>query len=404
MAVFRYTGFSQGGQSVAGSIDATSEQTALDLLVNRGITATSLDSGPARQAAEKTAGLARRRIPATTRTLFVRELATFLEADIPLLEALGVMRDQESNSAFQNVLADLYGRVQGGESFSAALGAHPAVFPPLLTSMVRVGETGGMLAGVLEQMASWMEHEQEVRGEITNAMAYPLVVLTLGALTVMILVSFVLPRISSIFVGMEANLPLPTKILMSVAGFMGKWWWLFLVAITVAVAALRWAVRTAGGRAAWDHLMLTTPIFGSLNLKAAVARMARACAALLGAGVPLLETLQVVRGLMTNSKMAQVIDRAKDRVTQGQSLAKALGDTPFFPGGVIHLLSVGERTGRLGEMFGRVAGTLERQTRARIKVLLELLAPALIVVLAVLVAAVALSILLPIFRMNQILR
>ena len=337
MATFRYSGFSGDGQRAAGSVEAASEALAYDHLMGQGITPLALEAsaekgngGAAESATES------RRVPTATRIGFVRELATFIRADIPLLEALGVLCHQESNPAFRAVLEDLFTRVQGGESFSHALTRHERVFPPLLISMVRVGETSGKLAPVLEQMADWLEHEEEVRSEVRGALAYPAIVLGLGIVTITILVSFVLPRIGSVFMGMEANLPLPTRILMGISGFMGRRWWLVLAIAAALFFLARALVRSKRGKALYDRLSLRLPLVGPVALKSSVARLARACGALLGAGVPLLEALRAVRGLMTNSLMAAMVEGAIERVTRGGSLAKALGEFSYFPETVIH--------------------------------------------------------------------
>lgn len=406
MAVFNYTGFNPTGKSIAGTIEAATEKVAFDSLSGNGITPISLEAGEEAARAKAAGGFNTlfKHVPMAIRTQFVRELATFIHADIPLLEAINVIRVQETHPIFKEILNDVHDRVQGGESFSKALAAHPRVFSQLFVSMVRVGETGGLLGTVLDQMATWMEHEEEVRAEIRGAMAYPVMIVLLGMVTVFILLSFVLPRITAIFAGMEASLPLPTKMLMGTADFMGKWWWAILGGAAILGFAQYRFLKTAIGRRFYDRASLSVPIFGGLTSKSAVARFARASAALLAAGVPLLEALKVVRGLLGNSLMTAMVDQTIERVTRGRSLSKALGESPYFPASAVHLLGVGEKTGRLGEMFGRVADTFEKQTRARIKVMLELLSPLMIIALAVMVALIAVSILLPIFQMNKLMR
>lgn len=411
MAQFNYSGFNAAGKNVAGTIEAPSEKSALDLLGDGGIIPSEISIDTNGHGDVESAGTVeqirqrgRGRIPMAVRTLFVRELATFLHADIPLLEALGVLHHQEVNGHFRAILGDLYHRVQGGESFSSALAHYPKVFSPLLISMVRVGETGGMLGNVMDQMANWMEHEEEVRGEVRGALAYPAMILVLGIATVLILTTCVMPRITGIFSSFKANLPLPTRVLMGISNFMSGHWQVALVGVVVIGVLIYYAIRSQAGRTVWDTLSLKLPLFGNLARKNSIARFARANAALLAAGVPLLESLKVVRGLLGNKIMVAVVDNTIESVTRGQSLAKTLAQSPYFPPSVTHLLGVGERTGRLSEMFDRVAKTFERQTRGQIKVLLELLAPMMIVLLAVMVGLIALSILLPIMRINQLMR
>ncbi len=410
MVHYRYSGFDGAGHSVAGTIEAPAEKAALDLLADGGIIPSEIELDPNRRAPVASDAPGQRRtgrrgrIPMTARVLFVRELATFLQADIPLLEALGVIHEQETNAHLRAILGDIHHRVQGGESFSSALGRYPKVFSPLLVSMARVGETGGMLGGVMDQMANWMEHEEEVRGEIRGALAYPAIIVALGILTVIILTTAVLPRIAGIFTDSGTGLPLLTRALMAFSGFMGQWWWLVLLGAASLGGLGFWWLRRPAGRSFWDRFSLRLPLVGSLARHASIARFARASAALLANGVPLLEALRVVRGLLGNQVMTATIDDTIERVTRGQSLARSLAASPWFPPAVIHLLAVGERTGRLGDMFERIARTFERQTRGRIKVLLDILSPLLIVFLAVMVGIIALAILLPIMQMNQLMR
>lgn len=406
MASFTYKGFDQNGHSVQGSIEAATERVAYELLNAKGIIPSLLKSGA--EAVDKPAGISfdffAGHVPLSIRSVFIRELGTFIQADVPLLEALGVLRAQEHHPAFKRVLDDIYERVQGGESFSKALESHPRVFAPLLVAMIRVGESGGIMAPVLDQMAGWMENEEEIRGEITSALAYPGMIFLLGVATAVILMTFVLPRIAAIFSGMEGNLPAPTRILMGTADFMRHQWYIIITGLVAAAFAMHRIMKTDAGKNAWDKVSLSVPIFGGLLMNSAIARFSRASAALLSSGVPLLEALRVVRGLMGNSLLQQMVDDTIAGVTKGQTLAVMLEKSPYFPAGAIHLLRVGERTGRLADMFTRVAVTFEKQTRNRIKVMLNLLSPLMIVALAVLVALIAISILLPIFQMNKLMK
>jgi general secretion pathway protein F len=407
MAVYKYSGFNSAGKSVSGLIDAPHEKGAMDRLGAEGIVPTALAlesaegtaSGKTQAAGKKPGG----RVPMVTRTLFIRELATFINADIPLLEAIDVLRLQEHNPTFKGILDDLHNHVQGGDSFSRAMTRFPKIFPTLLVSMVRVGETGGMLGQVLEQMSVWMERDEEVRSEIRGAMAYPMMIMIFGMLSVFVLLSFVLPRIVKIFESSNAPLPTPTKILMSMSGFMSQYWWLVLLGCGGLIVLARWLMAKPEVKAVWDRAVLYIPVAGVMVQKSSIARFARACGALLAAGVPLLEALRVVRDLMGNGVMAAAVDGTIEKVTRGMALSKTLGESRWFPQSVVHLLGVGERTGKLGDMFDRVATTFENQTRGQIKVLLNMLSPLLILGLAVVVALIAAAILLPIFKMSSVM-
>lgn len=406
MAVYKYSGFDSKGKSATGMIDAPNEKGAMDRLGHDGIVPVSLllESDDAGGAGTGQGKKPHGRIPHAERTLFIRELATFLDADVPLLEGLDVLRQQEENPAFKGILDELHNHVQGGESFSKALARHPKIFPMLLVSMVRVGETGGLLGQVLEQMAVWMEHDEDVRAEIRGALAYPLMIVIFGIISVFILLTFVLPRITKIFTDVHARLPMLTQLLMSVSGFMKSWWWLIVLATVGIGVLLRWLFKKPEVRAGWDKTVLYIPVAGVLVQKSAIARFARASGALLSAGVPLLEALRVVRDLLSNAVMAAAIDRTVEKVTRGVSLSRTLGESRWFPQSVVHLLGVGERTGRMSDMFTRIATTFEHQTQNQIKVLLNLLVPLLILGLAIVVALIAAAILVPIFQMSSLVK
>lgn len=408
MAVFQYSGFSTAGQAVDGTIEAGSEQLALELLARDGITPTQLRPGEeaAGNGRVSLGGLFRRgeRIPVALRAQFVNELATLVRADVPLLDALRVLAREQHHEGLRRILEDMQARVSRGESFSRALAAHPRAFPNLLVTMVRVGETCGRLAEVLERMSQWMEHEEDVRSDVRGALVYPSVIVVLALASVAILVTFVLPNFRQIFMGRESQLPLPTKILLGTSDWAQQWWW----TVPVVIAALAWGftrvLKTRRGREVWDRVVLRLPIVGPLVLQSQLSRFAAAASSLLMAGVPLLEVLQVVRGLLGNTQMMALIDTVTEKVTKGHGLARSLSESPWFPAAVTHLLGVGERTGRLAEMFDHVARRFEKQTHARIRIMLNLLSPLLIVLLAVGVGVIAASILLPIYRMNQMMR
>lgn len=409
MAVYRYTGFGSDGKSVSGLIDAPHEKGAMDRLGHDGVVPVSLvvesaENGNGAGMAAKGGHHHSGRVPMAARVLFIRELATFIKADVPLLEGLDVLRQQEEHPGFKGILDELHNGVQKGDSFSKTLSRHPKIFPTLLVSMVRVGETGGMLGDVLEQMAVWMEHDEEVRGEIRGALAYPIMICLFGIISIFVLLTFVLPRITKIFEDVHATLPLPTRILLAVSGFMKAYWWGLILGFIGVGFLLRWLFQKPEVRAAWDKAVLYIPVAGVLVQKSAIARFSRASGALLSAGVPLLEALRVVRDLLSNAVMAGVIDRTVEKVTRGVSLSRTLSESRWFPPSVVHLLGVGERTGRLSDMFDRIATTFENQTRTQIKVLLNLLAPLLILALAIVVALIAAAILLPIFKMSSLMK
>jgi len=411
MGEFSYKAITADGEAVTGTLMAPHRRVALQSLEAKGLTATELEevaeralqrSFLERLLARGTERVARMKGPELTE--MTRQLATMINSDVTLVDALGVIHDQAEQESARAVVGKLRDVVRGGDSLSAAMARQPATFTVLYISMVRVGEAGGILGNVLNQMADLLEGEQEVRGEVRAALAYPLIVLALGIATVILIFTFVMPRILKIFEGVEAALPLPTQILMKSGTFMRTHWWHLGLGILAAAAVLVQLVRTDRGRELWDRFRLRLPLAGPLVRKAAIARFSRCLGALVHGGVPLLEGLESVGALLNNRVMSRLINQAMISIKEGRSFAESLRKSDLFPAMVTHMVGVGEKTGRLDQMLLRIAETYERQTRTLIRVLITLLAPMLIICIACMVAFIALALLLPIFKMNQLIR
>lgn len=408
MAQFNYKALTQDGEVLGGVLVAPHRRMALQSLESKGLIPTELEEIGAEAAQswlDRLTSLGKPgqpKIKGPDLTEMTRQLATMINSDVTLIEALGVIRDQAEQDNIRTVVGRLLEAVKGGDSLSSAMEEQPKTFSPLYISMVRVGEAGGMLDEALNQMADLLENEQEVKGEVRAALAYPLIVLGLGVVTVIVIFTFVMPRILNIFTGVEDALPLPTRILMGTGTFMrGHWWHIGLVLVAAGIGAAQ-LLRTDSGRLFWDRMRLRLPLAGPLVRKAGIARFSRCLGALVHGGVPLLEALQSVGALLDNRIMTRVVNGSVDSIKEGRSFADSLRESDLFPSMVTHMVAVGEKTGRLDQMLTRIAETYERQTRRLIRVLISLLAPMLIIVVAVVVAFIALALLLPIFKMNQL--
>jgi len=330
-------------------------------------------------------------------------MATLLAATIPIPAALSSLGEEEPNPAMKEVVLDLASSVRTGNSLSASLEAHPRLFSKLYTSMVRVGEEAGALEKVMTDLADLMEHEDEVRGEVWGAVAYPCFVLGLGIVTTFLLLAFVLPRLFGMLQGMVEVLPLPTRILLGVSNFF-QWYWPGAIAGAAgAVFLARWWLRSPGGGLLWDTLKLRLPVLGGVFRSSALSRFARTLGTLTRSGVSLLPALEIVRHTIGNRLLSQAVARVAEETRGGDSLAAPLRRLGLFPPTVIQMVAVGEETGRLDEMLLRVASAEERHMRGRSRTLISLLAPALILVVGALVGFVVIALLLPIFRMSQAL-
>lgn len=431
MTLFRYQTRSGDTAPLRGTIEAEDRRAAIQLLGRQGIFPSLLEAcrdpqaaGPASAPSTvpptppatpaalhtSTAAVAPSRLrlgPAVSRkeiTAFTRELAALLEAGISIPQALAGLGDEEGNPVLRQIIVQVSDSVRKGASLSSALDAHPSLFSRLYVSMVRVGEEAGALQKVMTDLAGFLEHEDEVRSEVVTAVAYPGFVLAFGVLTVVILLTVVLPRLFTMLQEMLDVLPLPTLILLNVSSTLHQYWPWLLAGIVAASFAARQFVRTPHGIEFRDRWKLRLPILGGVFHAAALGRFARTLGTLVRSGVSLLPALKIVENTIGNSVLARSIAQVAEETRGGDSLAAPLRKMGLFSRSVVQMISVGEETGRLDEMLLKVADIEERHMRARTRTLISLLAPALILVVGSLVGFVVVAILLPIFKMSQAVR
>ncbi len=411
MNAFRYQAVEAGGTTVEGTIEADDRKTALQLLGRQGLYPSLLEistngrsepsvSSPATPSAAAVAP-AGGRVRRKDITAFTREMSALLAAAIPIPQALDGLGEQEENPAIRAVVLRVAESVRKGSALSSALEEHPKMFNKLYVSMVRVGEEAGVLPKVMGDLADLMEREDEVRGEVKAAIAYPVIVLCFGFLTVTVLLTVVLPRLFGMLQEMLAVLPLPTLILLRVSGFLHKYWLLLLITLGAAGAGSRWYLKTPEGALFWDGLKLRIPVLGGVFQAAALTRFARTLGTLAKSGVSLLPALKIVENTIGNRVLANQIARVAEDTRGGNSLATPLRKLGIFPKTVVQMIDVGEETGRLDEMLLKVADIEERQMRSRTKTLVSLLGPVMILVVGVLVGFMVIALLLPIFKMSR---
>ena len=409
MRTFHYQAIDSGGAPSNGVIEAEDRRAALRLLGGRGLFPSSLEANGAAviSAADRTdaAPAAPARSPGRVKrrdiSAFTRELGSLLGAAITIPQALDGIGEEEENPQLRDIVLSLAAGVKRGASLSAAMAEHPKVFTHLYVSMVRVGEEAGALPKVMNDLADLLEHEDEMRGEVISAVAYPAFVLCFGCITVTILLTVVMPRLFGMLQEMMKELPLPTLILLRISAFLHhNWLWLLIAGVGMLFGA-RWYCRTPQGALFLDRLKLRLPVAGALFRSAALSRFARTLGTLAKSGVSLLPALKIVEDTIGNRELANSIAQVAEETRGGVSLAAPLRKLGIFPRTAIQMISVGEETGRLDDMLLKVAQVEERHMRARAKTLISLLAPALILVVGVLVGFMVIALLLPIFRMSS---
>jgi type IV pilus assembly protein PilC len=394
---FAYKAKDRTGQLLTGSLVAENEAAVAAYIRNQGYFVTQIR--PAAESGATLKGLADIFNPVSSKDLavFCRQFATMVDAGLSLTVSLGVMVDQTYNPRVKAAVKDLLVKVQEGETLSRAMQGHPGVFPDIMVSMVEAGEVGGVLDVVLERLAVHFEKENKLTSNVKSALAYPAVVLTIAAGAVVFILTFVLPRFVSLFASLNMTLPAPTRALLMVSTFLQQYGILVAAVLTAIVYGLRLYFRQPQGQRVFERIMLLVPVMGTLWRKVAVARFSRTLSTLLRGGVPIITALEVVKKATGNLRMVGAISAAQEGVSEGLGLAATLGTSGVFPPMVVQMTAVGEETGEIDKMLEKVADFYENDVDDTVSRLSSLLGPILIGTLGVVIGAIIVSILLPLF-------
>jgi type II secretory pathway component PulF len=320
------------------------------------------------------------------------------------MRALNVIQDQTENPRLQEILGDIVSHVRDGKSFSDALAVYPKVFPPIYVSMVRSGEVGGILGGVLSRLADFSEKEEELQGKVRAAMAYPALICLVGMGTVAVLLIFVVPKLVLLFQDVGQVLPLPTQILIVVSNGVAKYWWVALLIAALGGFLGKRQSLPQGARLAIDGIKLRLPVWGSLIKKVEIARFARSLATLLGHGVPILQAMQSVYQATGNEMLKGELQKIGDQLRGGTTLSQGMRQSRIFPNLVINMVSVGEEAGSLDRSLIKIADTYEREADRAMKMMTALVEPVMILVMGSVVGFIVVSMLLPIFQIDILAR
>jgi len=411
MPVFEYTGLTEAGKNVRGIRDAESSKVLRQLLRKDGVYLTEARAAEAGAVVgEQKTGLSREvdvgamlgfaGVSAQDLAIATRQLATLIGAGIPLVEALTALVDQIEQPRLKRIMGVVKQKVNEGSSLADALREHPKVFSELYVNMIRAGESSGALDVVLVRLADFTESQAQLRNKILGAMLYPAIMVVVGIAIVGILFVVVIPKVTKIFEDMNVALPWTTRILIGVSSFARDYWYVVLVSLPLLVFGLRRFMRTPRGREWWDRTQLRAPVFGELIRMLSLSRFAKTLATLLASGVPLLTAMDIVKNIVSNTLLASVIDKARDAIREGESIAAPLKRSGQFPPLVYHMIAIGERSGQLEEMLQNVARSYEAQVEMRIGALTSLLEPVMIVAMGGGVAFIVFSILMPIMQLN----
>jgi len=333
---------------------------------------------------------------------FTQELSTLLSAGVPLDRALSITAELTVRPGFRFIVLDVLRVLKGGKSMADSLATHPEYFGDLYVNMVRAGEASGALAIIFERLSDFERTRDDLRNYIVSSMVYPALLSCVGLASILLLLTFVVPRFATIFNDTTLKIPTPTKIMLDVSNLIRAWWWVGAAALVAFVAAWRAYTGTKAGRFWWDGFRLRTPLLGQALLKAETARFARAMATLVANTVPLVQSIAIAAATLNNRTISAALDGVAQGVKRGEGLANPLRKAGVFPPLAAHLLTVGEETGRLDQMFARMADIYESDTRASIRRFTALFEPLIILTMGIVVGSLILSMLLAITSINDV--
>ncbi len=404
MPEFTYQARNADGELISGQLEGPDSRSVATALVRQGYHPVRIESKSTSLSLTKKIGWKSTRVNHQEILILFRELTSLLRAGISLSDALDTAAKQSGSESLEKILRSVTGRVHGGSSFSEALSAYPSIFPELYISMIKVGETAGILDQVLERLAVLGTQEMETRSRLRSALVYPLVLISFALLVVNGLLIGVLPKFVSIFQASQIQLPMPTRVLLACSNVVQHHWWALLIGLVLLVIGIQRYYTTKSGRWAIDTLLLKVPITGDLYQKILITRFTRTLGSMLKTGVPMLEAISVSEKTLNNVVFQRAIQRTYSAVSEGKSFAETLASSNLFPHMVIQLVTVGEKTGQLDAMLQESAAFYEPEIEMNIRNFTTLLEPVLLLTMGIVVGFIALSVLLPIFQLIHVFR
>jgi general secretion pathway protein F len=408
MPVYEYTALDIKGKTVSGIINAESAGTARQKLRASRNFPVSIKEVHDTAAIKTPSSVSITRYFARVKpndiSMMTRQLSTLVGAGFPLVSALDTLIPQTRSQVFKKILSKIKDSIVEGNSFARSLSLYPGTFSTLYINMVSAGESSGALEIVLERLADITEKQQALKHRIRSALAYPILMSCIGALVLFLLLTFIVPSITTIFEDMNQTLPAPTLFLIGMSNFFKIYWWIIFIVIGLMLITLRMMKNTVKGHYFFDKIKLLLPGFGILTKKLAVARFARTLGSLLENGISMLPALGIVKNIVENVLIADIIEEASQEVGKGQGLGSSLAESKIFPDLSIQMIQVGEQSGELEAMLDKIATVFENEVETSVMSMTSLLEPVMILIMGIIVGFIVLSICLPIFEMNQLVR
>lgn len=403
MPLYFYKAITREGETQEAEREAADEASLLLALQNEGLLPIKIVPASSKPFAWLRLGARKSGISRKDIALFTHELLTLLQAGLPLDRALGVLMElTETQPALNALIGRVLEAVKGGAQLSDALERQTGVFSRFYLNLIRAGEAGGALEQVLARLADYLERSRELRETVSTAMIYPAILVGMAGLSLLLLLTFVVPQFTEMFESAGKELPLPTQIVVGIAAALRDWWWSLPILAMAGMSYFRYQMADRDRRYVWDGRLLKLPLVGDLIKKVAVANFSRTLATLLANGVSLLAALSIVKDTLSNLVVAEKMDLAIDSLKQGGGLSAPLIESGLFPTLAIQMIKLGEESGHLDEMLDRVANTYDKEVKIAVQRLLALLEPALIVGLGIMIAGIIISILMAILSVNDL--
>ena len=396
MPVFTFTGTDPQGKKIAGERLADSKAAVTMQLRRERITPGAIKEKGKEFALPK---LGTGKVPVKDIAVFFRQFSVMIDAGLPLVQCLEILAANQENQVFQKCLTGVRQSVEGGTTLSNAMRQYPKIFDDLTTNMIEAGEAGGILDTILQRLATYVEKAVKLKSAVKSALIYPVSVISIAALVVGALLKFVVPIFANMFISMGVDLPLPTRIVIGLSNFIGRFWWLIFLSLGLLFVAVKYIRKDPKGRFMFDKMLLNLPVLGNVLRKIAVARFTRTLGTLITSGVPILEGLTITARTSGNAVLEDALMKVRKAVEEGRTIVDPLKESGVFPNMVTQMIGVGEATGAMDAMLQKIADFYEDEVDAATKDMLTLLEPIMIGFLGVTVGGIVISLYMPLFAM-----
>lgn len=398
--IFSYRARDTAGIYIKGTLEADDRNLAIEALLRQNYTIVELKEERNKEAAKKSFVNITlfESVKINDLSLFTRQLSTMVGAGLPIVRSFRILEEQTKNPMLRRAVGDIRINLEGGLALNECMEQHHKIFSPMYVSMVKAGETGGALDTILSRLADTLERDREINSKIKSASIYPIMVLCVALLVVIFILTFVMPVFVEQFSSSGAELPAFTQFFMNISYFIRDYWYLLLIGIIVLVVGLKWIGRQPRGRLFFDRIYLKMPIVGKAVNRIAVSRFTRILGTLIKSGVPILEALEVLRGVVGNRIISDAIGKARDSIREGQSISAPLAATRVFEPMVTQMIAVGEETGALDDMLERMSAFYDNEVVFAIEAMLKSMEPAMIIFVAIIIGSIIVATYLPVFN------